>query len=110
MKTFLASLAALACLSFPVSAFAQTGNASVGGFVQDSSQAVVPGVTITAENTQTGVVSKTISNETGTYTILSLLPGTYRLSATAATLSRRVDPSRRERTADHGGLRRDAER
>ena len=81
MKTFLASLAALACLAFPVSAFAQTGNASVGGFVQDSSQAVVPGVTITAENTQTGVVSKTITNETGTYTILSLLPGTYRLSA-----------------------------
>jgi hypothetical protein len=80
MKTFL-SLAALACLAFPVSVFAQTGNASVGGFVQDSSQAVVPGVTVTAENTQTGVVSKTITNETGTYTILSLLPGTYRLSA-----------------------------
>ena len=44
--------------------------------------AYVPGVTITATNTQTGIVSTTISNESGSYTIQSLLPGTYRLSAT----------------------------
>src|SRR5262245_834347 len=64
-----------------VSSFAQTSNASVSGFVQDASQAVVPGVSVTATNTQTGVVSRTITNETGTYTILSLLPGTYKLTA-----------------------------
>src|SRR5688572_16416098 len=78
-----ARLVSLAVLLFlvPAISFAQTGNASVGGFVQDATQAVVPGVTVTATNTQTGVVSKTLTNETGTYTILSLLPGTYRLSA-----------------------------
>jgi len=81
MKTLRVLLTVLSCLVFPAALFAQAGNASVGGFVQDASQAVVPGVTVTAENTQTGVVSKTVTNETGTYTILSLSPGTYRLSA-----------------------------
>lgn len=59
----------------------QSSNASVGGFVQDATQAYIPGVTITAANTQTGVVSTTVSNESGTYNIQSLLPGTYKLTA-----------------------------
>lgn len=80
MRRFFVSLCVVVCL-LPAVAAAQTGNASIGGFVQDSSQAVIPGVTVTATNTQTGVVSKALTNETGTYTILSLLPGTYRLSA-----------------------------
>jgi hypothetical protein len=60
---------------------AQSGNASVGGFVQDPSQAFIPGVTVTAANTQTGVVTAATTNESGTYNISGLLPGTYRLSA-----------------------------
>ncbi len=59
----------------------QSSNASVGGFVQDPSQAVIPGVTVTATNVETGVVTTVLTNESGTYTIPSLLPGTYRLSA-----------------------------
>ena len=57
-------------------ASAQSGNASVAGFVQDTSQAFIPGVTVTATNTQTGVVTTVITNESGTYNIPSLLPGT----------------------------------
>jgi hypothetical protein len=70
-------------LSFvlPARSRAQTSNASISGFVQDASQAFIPGATVTATNTQTGVISKAITNETGTYTILSLLPGTYKLTA-----------------------------
>ena len=60
----------------------QSSNASISGFVQDASKAFVPGVTVTATNTQTGITSNTVSNETGAYTIQSLLPGTYRLTAT----------------------------
>src|SRR5438045_2751192 len=59
----------------------QSSNASVGGFVQDTSQAFVPGVTVTATNTETGVVATAVSNETGTYNIPSLLPGIYKLTA-----------------------------
>ncbi len=60
---------------------AQSGNASVGGFVQDATQAYIPGVTVTATNTQTGVSATALSNESGAYNIQSLLPGAYRLTA-----------------------------
>ena len=60
----------------------QSSNATITGFVQESSQAFVPGVTVTATNIQTGITVTTISNETGSYTIQSLLPGSYKLSAT----------------------------
>jgi len=60
---------------------AQSSNASVGGFVQDSTHAFMPGATINATNTRTGVSTTVLTNETGTYNFPSLLPGTYRLSA-----------------------------
>ena len=62
------------CLSV-TSSFAQTSNASVGGFVQDPSQAYIPGVTVTATNTATGVAVTAVTNESGAYNIPSLLPG-----------------------------------
>src|SRR5438093_1364060 len=77
--TVAATLCAVIVLSTNV--FAQSSNASVGGFVQDPSQAYIPGVTVTATNTQTGVATTVISNESGTYNISGLLPGTYKLSA-----------------------------
>src|SRR5438093_1868744 len=82
MKRVLTVAATLcAVILFSTNTFAQSGNASVGGFVQDPSQAYIPGVTITATNTQTGVMTTTISNESGTYNISGLLPGTYKLTA-----------------------------
>src|SRR5437867_6293296 len=81
MRERLVATAALVCLSLASNVSAQTSNASVGGFVQDPSQAVIPGVTVTATNTETGVVTTALTNESGTYNISSLLPGTYRLTA-----------------------------
>jgi hypothetical protein len=60
----------------------QSSNATVTGFVQDPSGAFVPGATITSTNASTGVTATTVSNESGSYTIPSLLPGTYKLTAT----------------------------
>src|SRR5207244_4202444 len=40
-----------------------------------------PSVTVTAINRQTGVVTMVVTNESGTYNIASLLPGTYKVSA-----------------------------
>ncbi|PYS53967.1 MAG: hypothetical protein DMG13_10200 [Acidobacteria bacterium] len=83
-KAFAAAILIILCF-IPVSTtLAQSGNASVGGFVQDSTQAFIPGVTVTATNTQTGVATTVITNESGTYTIPSLLPGTYKLTAELA--------------------------
>jgi hypothetical protein len=53
----------------------------VSGFVQDTTKANIPGVTITATNTDTGVATTVLTNDAGTYNFLSLLPGTYKLTA-----------------------------
>jgi len=61
-------------------AFAQV-NATVGGTVSDTSGALIPGVTVTAKNTQTGVVTTVVSNETGAYQFANLQTGTYSVTA-----------------------------
>ena len=74
--------ATLLCLVFCVSVLgAQSVNSTIGGTVQDATGAFIPGVTITATNTQTGVASTTISNESGAYQFPSLQPGTYNITA-----------------------------
>src|SRR5262249_55090714 len=77
---FIVSVAALLSL-ISMQAFGQSGNASLSGTVSDSAGALIPGVTITATNVATGVVSTAVSNETGTYNVPSLLPGAYTVTA-----------------------------
>src|SRR3989441_10343700 len=62
-------------------AFGQSTYATVSGTVTDSSGAVLPGVSLTATNNATGVVTTVISNEAGAYNFASLLPGVYKVSA-----------------------------
>ena len=45
MQRAVAALFLSLCLVLSNNAFAQSGNASVGGFVQDATQAFIPGVT-----------------------------------------------------------------
>src|SRR5262249_14309569 len=82
MRRVLATAAiVLFCLVHIEAALAQSTYAVVGGLVQDASQAYIPGVTVTASKTQTGVVTTAIADDSGAYNIPSLLPGTYKLSA-----------------------------
>src|SRR5687768_6391934 len=74
-------LATLACLIFSTVTLTQTSNATLGGTVSDNTGALIPGVTITATNTQTGIVNTALTNETGSYQFPSLQPGTYRVTA-----------------------------
>src|SRR5678816_1609216 len=69
------------CLVLSGSAFAQGTGGTLTGTVEDVSKALIPGVTITATNSNTGVITTVISNESGAYTIPALLPGTYQLRA-----------------------------
>ena len=61
----------------PVTAFAQTGAATLTGIVTDQSGAAIPGATVTATNQATNVPYTALSNEAGNYTITSLPVGTY---------------------------------
>src|SRR5262252_193729 len=60
--------------------FAQSSNATVSGTVSDATGAVLPGVTITATNNATGIVTTALSNDSGVYNFASLLPGVYKIS------------------------------
>src|SRR5205823_3714065 len=71
----------LIALALSVQAFSQSSNASLSGTVADAAKALIPGVTITVTNTETGVVSSGLTNESGTYNVPSLLPGLYKVSA-----------------------------
>src|SRR5438552_8192743 len=71
----------VSCFVLPALTFAQSSNATVSGSVSDASGALIPGVSVTAKNTQTGIVSTVLSNESGTYNFASLQPGVYDLSA-----------------------------
>ena len=77
----LIGLGFLLCFGLVANAFGQTTNATLGGTVSDASRALIPGVTVTATNTQTGIVSSTITNETGAYNFPSLQSGVYKVSA-----------------------------
>src|SRR5687768_4586651 len=71
----------LLSLLLSIQAFGQSTNATVSGTVQDPSGALVPGVTITATNNNTGVITTVLTNEAGAYNFASLLPGVYKVSA-----------------------------
>ncbi len=62
-------------------AFAQASTAAISGLVTDNTGAVLPGVTVTATQTQTGLVRTAVTNETGRYTLPSLPIGSYTLEA-----------------------------
>lgn len=75
--------ATLALFAFllPANALSQTGFGVLTGTVEDATKALIPGVTITATNVGTGVVTQVITNESGTFNIPQLLPGRYKLTA-----------------------------
>ncbi|OFW29760.1 MAG: hypothetical protein A3J28_18185 [Acidobacteria bacterium RIFCSPLOWO2_12_FULL_60_22] len=57
------------------------GSAGLSGIIRDQSGGVVPGVTVTAVQTETGVTRTTVSNNTGLYSIPNLRPGQYTVRA-----------------------------
>jgi hypothetical protein len=56
---------------------AQINTGKISGFVTDSSGALVTSVPVTATNDATGVVTRTITTDTGEYLLNFLVPGTY---------------------------------
>src|SRR5687767_3136140 len=82
MKRIVKSLFKAALLSVVVAmtmtaAAAAQGLTAVRGVVQDPTGAVIPGVEITVTDAATGVSRNVITNETGSYLVSQLQPGTY---------------------------------
>ena len=68
-------------LAIASGAFAQGGRAEINGTVLDAGKAVLPGVTVTAINQNTGLERVAVSGSEGKFTIPTLLPGTYTIKA-----------------------------
>ena len=69
------------CLLLSAIVFGQSTSATVTGTVSDSSDALIPGVTIKATAVETSVVKTTVTNEAGAYNFADLLPGKYTITA-----------------------------
>jgi carboxypeptidase family protein len=83
MRIFRNSLGVLIALLFSASAFAQSqaANGSIEGTITDVSSGVLPGVTVTITNTETGNQRSVTTNEAGLYRALLLPLGHYRVVA-----------------------------
>jgi hypothetical protein len=77
----LVALAAVAAWLAPARSGAQALYGSIVGNIVDAQGAAVPGVSLTATNTGTGLKLDTVSGKDGAYTFRNLLPGTYELTA-----------------------------
>jgi hypothetical protein len=72
-------LAVCLLAALPLASVAQMTRGSFTGVVSDSSGAFVPGVSIKIRGIETGTERESISNESGTYRIIGIDPGAYRL-------------------------------
>src|SRR5437588_9781693 len=87
-------------LTASVLLFAQDPRGSISGRVVDKSDAVLVGAKVQAVNVQTGVTAVATSNETGTFRVPFLVPGTYRLTVEATGFKTYSQPALELRTGD----------
>ena len=74
-----AALLLIGCLAAATEAAAQSTSASIRGVVRDPTEAVLPGAEITVTNRDTAEVRRTPSAQDGTFQIVLLPPGRYRV-------------------------------
>jgi len=90
----------LTVVFFAGNVFAQEFRGSITGLVTDPSEAVVAGARVTVTNVATNVVTATVSNATGNYTLLYLVPGRYTVSVEATGFKKLVRPGIEVRVGD----------
>src|SRR5437764_5384575 len=82
-SVFVVGIALLICACSCADVWAQA-TAQISGTVRDQSGAVLPGVEVTATQTETGIARNTVTNETGLYVLSNLPLGPYKLEAALA--------------------------
>src|SRR5262245_23307344 len=81
------------CPLLATASFGQLTNSTLTGTVADRTGAILPGVTVSATNTATGVASTNVTNEAGAYTIQGLISGTYTVSVESPGFQRQTYPN-----------------
>jgi hypothetical protein len=90
----------IACLLTAMPVLAQIGTSTMTGRVTDSTDAIVPGASITVVHTGTNFTFNTNTNADGLYRVLSLNPGMYRITAEASGFKRSIRDQVELRTGD----------
>ena len=77
------SIAALifAVIAAAAPAVAQTTNGVISGIVSDAQGGVLPGVTVTGRNIETGITRSVVTESSGLYRLAALPPGRYEIKA-----------------------------
>ena len=88
MKIKACLIALLSLVFLSATAFGQGTGVPLTGVIQDASGGVLPNVAVVARNVDTGVETRTTSNDRGAYTFASLPIGIYQITAEAAGFSR----------------------
>src|SRR5271168_652317 len=81
IKLILGAILLVLCRS--IAASAQTVTGDIGGVIADNSGAVIVGAQVTATNVATTIVSSTVTNKDGVYSIRFLPIGTYKVTISA---------------------------
>jgi outer membrane receptor protein involved in Fe transport len=81
-RIFVRALLGLILATAGVTPAAAQATGSITGVVTDQSDAIMPGVTIEATNTATGLVRNTVTGSDGFYSLPLLQPGRYNVKAT----------------------------
>src|SRR5829696_1524399 len=79
---------------------AQETRGAITGTISDKSAAVLPGVTVSGTNVETGVVTNAVSNAQGIYLLPFLPPGRYTVSAELMGFKKHVREGIEVRIAD----------
>jgi outer membrane receptor protein involved in Fe transport len=90
-QLFTSLLVFAALLSSVSTGHAQSAGATLSGTVTDSGQAVIPGAQIEIDNVATGVKHTVTADAAGFYAAPNLLPGIYKVVATAPSFSKVVN-------------------
>ena len=77
-------------VALPSVASGQQDMGAITGIVTDSSGAVLPGVTVTARDEETGITISITTNETGLFVIAPLKIGTYAVEAALAGFKKSI--------------------
>ena len=84
----IALLPLLACVALANTAAAQAVRGTLLGTIQDAQGAPVPGVTVTATETQTNVSRSVVTNQSGNYVFANLKDGLYRVETALSGFKR----------------------
>jgi hypothetical protein len=81
---------AVCCLIVSVAAFAQGDRGTINGTVSDPVKAVIPNAAVMASDVDTGAQYRTVTTETGNYTLPNLPSGYYTLTIEAAGFNKYI--------------------